>query len=240
MPAIYHEILAGADPMKVYARNVEHIEILSKRLNEHDRNKGNISGRQQIQFNLACEFLYAGRTKEGIELFEKLEKDTAFVRISKIQRKDSKGTRYDSLKDFIALSYLRLGEETNCINSMSNQACIFPLNGGGIHQMKQPAEEAIKRYLALLQGNPEDYISQWCLNVAVQALGSVPDYVPKKLLIDSSLLESDYNIKSFKDVAMYSGISNTGLAGGIVADDFDNDGYIDVMSSTIELEGQMC
>jgi hypothetical protein len=46
----------------------------------------------------------------------------------------------------------------------------------GVHQNKQPAEEAIRRYAEILAEHPDDYISRWCLNVAVQANGSVPDY----------------------------------------------------------------
>ncbi|HYV95803.1 MAG TPA: CRTAC1 family protein [Chitinophagales bacterium] len=232
MPAIYHEIIAKSDPMKVYGRNNEHIVILEKRLQDNPDDK-------QLQFNLACEYLYAGKSQKAIDLLEALEKDSAFVNHSKTLIKEGKTTRYDSLESWIALGYLRLGEQLNCINNHSAESCIFPISGGGIHQIKQPVEEAIKRYLVILKENPKDYISQWCLNVAVQAYGSVPDYVPKNLLIDSSLLKSDYDIGKFHDVAMQAGVTNTDLAGGIIADDFDNDGYIDIMSSTIALEGQI-
>ncbi|MCY7410070.1 MAG: FG-GAP-like repeat-containing protein, partial [Chitinophagales bacterium] len=232
MPAIYHEIIANSDPMKVYARNNEHIVILEKRLQKNPDSK-------QLRFNLACEYLYAGESQKAIDLLEQLEKDSAFIASSQELGMDRKETRHDSLKAWIALGYLRLGEQVNCINNHNAQSCIFPINGGGVHQIKQPVEEAIRRYVAILKDKPEDYISQWCLNIAMQAYGAVPDYVPKSLLINSLRLKSDYDIGKFNDVAMQAGVSNTGLAGGIIADDFDNDGYLDIMSSTIALEGQI-
>jgi hypothetical protein len=60
-----------------------------------------------------------------------------------------------------------------------------------------------------------------------------------QLLIDSVHLKATSDIGGFRDVAMQAGISNRGLAGGICADDFDNDGYIDILSSLIGLNAQI-
>jgi hypothetical protein len=148
MPEIYKEILAKSDPMKIYARNDEHIVIVEKKLKSDSSNK-------KLLFDLAAEYLFAGKTQQGIAIFEKLEKDSSFVSSSRIPAKDSKSSRYDSLEMFLALSYLRLGEETNCINNHNAQSCIFPISGSGIHLVKAPAMEAIRRYVDILKTNPK-------------------------------------------------------------------------------------
>src|SRR6186713_2601370 len=96
MPAIYHEIIAKSDPMKVYGRNDEHIVIMEKRLLENPDDK-------QLKFNLACEYLYAGKSQKAIDILEVLEKDADFVSASKVLAKEAKTSRYDSLEAWIAL-----------------------------------------------------------------------------------------------------------------------------------------
>jgi hypothetical protein len=73
----------------------------------------------------------------------------------------------------------------------------------------------------------------------MQANGAVPDFVPREFIMDSSRLKAQNDIGQFRDVAMQAGVSNKGLAGGICADDFDNDGYTDILSSSIGLEAQI-
>src|SRR5262245_32406611 len=41
---------------------------------------------------------------------------------------------------FRGLAYLRLSEVENCINLHNEECCVFPLQGGGVHALKQPAQ----------------------------------------------------------------------------------------------------
>src|SRR5205085_5241661 len=100
--------------------------------------------------------------------------------------------------------------------------------------------EAAKRYAALLADpdtNPENaLVSRWLLNISHMVLGTYPDGAPKPWLIRPEALASDYDIGKFRDVAATRGLTAFGLAGGIIVEDFDNDGHLDVMISHMGLE----
>ena len=43
----------------------------------------------------------------------------------------------------LAVAYLRLGEDENCVNCQSSESCIFPLKGGGVHEKRDGSQKAI-------------------------------------------------------------------------------------------------
>ncbi len=227
MPEIYHEVVDQTSPFLVYGRNDEKIPILEKRLQEDPSN-------DDIQFQLALQYLYNGDNQKSIDIFTRLEKDPSFMNNKHYLKAKSRvgDSRIDSLEKFTAIAYVRLGEQLNCINNHNDESCVFPIAGSGIHQIKHPVEEAIRRYVEILKKEPEDYLSQWLLNIACQANGSVPDFVPKEYLIPTERILNQFDIGKFNDIAVDLGIDNTGLAGGVAADDFDNDGFIDIISSS--------
>ena len=75
---------------------------------------------------------------------------------------------------------------------------------------------------------------RWLLNVAYQTLGQYPGQVPKQYLVPPSAFESKENIGRFVDVAPSLGLDETGISGGTIVDDFDNDGLLDVVFSSID------
>lgn len=224
MPEIYYEMVEKS-PLFTYERNNEIIPVLEKQLEQDPTN-------QQIKFSIALQNLYAGHSQKAIDMFLSLEQDKKFMTDEKNNIHDGKKwSRVDSLNSFIAVSYLRLGEQQNCIANRNDASCVFPISGTGIHTKKKPVEEAIDRFLKLIENNPKDYLSQWLLNVACQANGSVPSNVPASLIIPQSRYVNEWDCPKFNEIGMDVGISNPGLAGGVCNDDFDNDGYIDVISS---------
>jgi hypothetical protein len=70
-------------------------------------------------------------------------------------------------------------------------------------------------------------------------LGEYPAKVPEKWLLDPKLFASDYDIGHFTDMAGELGLDLDGPAGGVVLEDFDNDGFIDLMVSSWALDGQL-
>lgn len=233
MPQIYQEIVANSNPFSLYGRNKEMLPLLNKRLEKTPDDL-------HLQMQIAFQNIYAGTTQKGIDMLEALERNAKFMNDT-INNKKGKTdwSVADSVENYIALGYLRLGEQNNCLNNHNDQSCVFPITGGGIHTDKLPAEEAIRRYLALINKNPHDYLSIWLLNIACQANGSVPAEVPKKLIIPKSRIPDEYNIKRFNDIAVDLGIDNEGDAGGIALDDFDNDGYTDIINGSANLRGQI-
>ena len=224
MPEIYYEMVEKS-PLFTYERNNEIIPVLEKQLEQDPTN-------QEIKFSIALQNLYAGHSQKAIDLFLALEQDKKFMTDEKNNIHDGKKwSRVDSLNSFIAVSYLRLGEQQNCIANRNDASCVFPISGTGVHTQKKPVEIAIDRFLKLIESNPKDYLSQWLLNVACQANGSVPPNVPANLIIPASRYVNEWDCPKFNEIGMDVGISNPGLAGGVCNDDFDNDGYIDVISS---------
>jgi hypothetical protein len=70
-------------------------------------------------------------------------------------------------------------------------------------------------------------------------LGEYPDHVPEEHLIPPSAFASDADIGRFIDVAGGAGVDVIGLSGGVVLDDFDQDGYIDIMVTDWGVDRQM-
>ena len=53
--------------------------------------------------------------------------------------------RTKTFHETIALAYLRLGEQNNCINNHNHESCLFPISGEGTHQDEYGSREAIKK-----------------------------------------------------------------------------------------------
>lgn len=225
MPDIFLEIYKKSNPFSLYSRNNEMVAVLEKELQKDPNNL-------DVKFFLANQHLNNGTTQRAIDLFLELEKDKNFMENPKYTKSEKKQlSKADSLENLIPLAYLRLGEQQNCLSNRNDASCVFPISGTGVHTNKKAVEEAINRYVKLAQKNPKDYLSIWLLNVACQANGSVPASVPKNLLLSKERYVNEWNCPRFNEIAMDLGIENTGLAGGVCADDFDNDGYIDIISS---------
>ena len=64
------------------------------------------------------------------------------------------------------------------------------------------------------------------------ALGRWPEGVPIARRLPPDAFTSEAPFARFVDVAQGAGLSVEGLSGGVVADDFDRDGFIDVMASS--------
>ncbi|MEZ4894376.1 MAG: CRTAC1 family protein [Saprospiraceae bacterium] len=141
------------------------------------------------------------------------------------------------LYEMLALSYLRLGEQQNCINSHNAESCILPLQGGGIYSMKSGPENAAKVYERILAKYPDDLQNRWLLNLAYMAMGKWPDAVPKKLLMPAAMFKSKGDIH-FNNVAIQAKVDLRGISGGVCADDFDGDGNIDLFVTSYGMADQ--
>lgn len=139
----------------------------------------------------------------------------------------------------IAVAYMRLGERNNCINNHSPDACIMPIQGRGIHQDQTGSREAVKIFETILKVFPDDLDARWLLNISYMTLGEYPDKVPPAWLIPGLYAKSEYEVKPFEDIAAYAGLNVDDRAGGAVVEDFDNDGYLDIITSAWDLSDPM-
>ncbi len=150
----------------------------------------------------------------------------------------------------LGIAYLRLGETRNCALNHSADSCILPLRGGGIHTERDPSLEAVAAFTEVLETLPEFSLlnqstqslqlsSRWLLNIAHMTLGGYPDQVPEPYRIPPHAFESDESIPRFDNIAPHLGLDTFDLSGGAIADDFDNDSYLDLVESTWDTKGQM-
>ncbi len=137
------------------------------------------------------------------------------------------------------LIYLRKAEVQNCILRHNRDCCIFPLSGGGVHTAPAPAAEARASFAAYLKLHPDDGSVGWLLNIIAMALGDYPDAVPEPYRIPPEALKPDLQLGRFVDVAPRLGLDTFNQCGGVIAEDFDGDDQIDIVTSTFDPGGPL-
>jgi len=137
-----------------------------------------------------------------------------------------------------AICALRLGEQENCLANHNADSCLLPIQGGGIHQLTRGSRLAVTFLAELLEKRPSPYAA-WLYNIAFMTLGEYPDGVPPRWRLPPEVFASDYDIKRFPDVAVTVGLAVDEMSGGVVMDDFDRDGWLDVMTSGSGLHSQL-
>jgi len=198
---------------------------------EVDQAKANNTITPKLYVEYGKTLLNAGRSQEAIDVFEEIME---LMPQNKVINKTTK-----TLHEALAISYMRLGEQTNCIENHSNESCLFPIKGKGVHLNKHGSTEAIKIYQKILRVFPNDIRCIWIMNIAYMTLGEYPHKVPSQYLISPEVFKSDTEFPVFENISMNIGLDVNDLAGGTILDDFNNDGYIDVMSSSWGMSGSI-
>ncbi|MDW7693106.1 CRTAC1 family protein [Flammeovirgaceae bacterium SG7u.111] len=189
------------------------------------------TGTQKDRYLLreAESMLYAGKNQESIALLERLWAN---------RNKGSMGSglefrEIEEVRSLLALAYLRLGEQENCIHHHDASAsCIIPIAPEGFHHAKEGSSKAVVFLEEFLSHNTHDLKARWLLNIAYMTLGEYPEGVPEKWAIPDSAFQSDYPLKKFEDIAPKLGLNVNELSGGGIVDDFNNDNLLDVFVSS--------
>jgi tetratricopeptide (TPR) repeat protein len=137
------------------------------------------------------------------------------------------------LEEEIGVAYLRRGELQNCQFNHNAEMCILPFSVAAQHKLTANSEKAVEYFRKYLESEPNNLEVRWLLNIASMTVGKYPGEVPKEHLIPPAAFASKENIGRFTDAAPAAGIDAVGLAGGMVVDDFDNDGFFDVVLSSL-------
>jgi FG-GAP-like repeat/ASPIC and UnbV len=218
LKAIFDGFDWRADPSKPFERIPYYQALLTHRLSLADQ--------MLVRMELGNEQLRAGFSSRAVDTLEDLVKLIA-PHLDEIPRPIQAQIHQE-----LALAYLRLGEQENCIGMHNPLSCNFPLRGAGIHTRTRGAEGAIREYTRALELNPNSYLSMWLLNIAYMQLGRYPQDVPEKWLAPPDLFKSEYDIGYFPDMAGIAGIHALELSGGAIIEDFDGDGLLDIMLSS--------
>lgn len=150
----------------------------------------------------------------------------------------------DRMYVLLALAYLRGGERMNCIRNHSAETCILPIQGSGIHQIPDGSRNAARIYEELVKKYPQDLEYRWLLNIAYMTLGEYPKHVSESVLvpgldISTAQVDSGVFIKPFQDMAAPLSLHVNNMAGGCIIDDFDNDGFLDIVTSAWGMDEEM-
>lgn len=194
-----------------------------------------VTTRHRIWLEAASAEMEAGEVRAAINLLEQAYAvmDRAYLDLHK-----------QSLTQFrLGMAYLRLGEVENCCLRQTEESCILPLKGGALHSQEEGSRTAIRYFEEVLQvGERQEffyYASRWLLNVAYMTLGEHPNEVPSQYLIPVEAFTASVEFPEFQNVAPDLGLNTFNLAGGVVIDDFDGDGRLDLMTSTWDPSGEL-
>lgn len=229
MAALLQEIIRTEDIMKNSFRNRERAALTKGEL----ASETNSLKAWLMLPRLADEQLRSGDLAGALASYENFEQGASALGQT-IQAKQRLMLQHER-----AICHLRIGEQQNCLTNHTIESCLFPIRKLGIYQRQDGPREAVRILTETLQQFQGDLKGIWLLNLAYMTLGEYPEKVPAQWLISPQIFESEYDIKPFVDVASGAGLDLPGWAGGCVVDDFDGDGFLDVMLSSWEIRSQL-
>ncbi|MBS1809463.1 MAG: VCBS repeat-containing protein [Acidobacteria bacterium] len=138
------------------------------------------------------------------------------------------------LEEILGISYLRRGELDNCVNNHNAEMCLFPLSSAGQHKLKEGASGAIEYFQKHLAQKPDNLEVRWLLNLAAMTLGQYPRSIKREWLIPMPITPVADRLPKFPDIASGLHVDPVRGAGGSILDDFDNDGNLDIVISSVD------
>ena len=229
MAARLQEIASRDDLYRSPFRLIEAVDLIGEAL-EHASSQDEIL---KLKLPYADRLLRAGKSGEAVKQFDEYEQ---LLRLSNAPINSALFTRIYTER---AIAYLRLGEQENCYADHNSESCLLPIRGRGVHRLQRGSRGAITALTTLLQRFPGDLRARWLLNIAYMTVGEYPQKVPANWRIDPQVFESPYDIKRFPDVAGALGLDVNDMAGGVIMDDFDQDGLLDLVMSAWGVTSQL-
>lgn len=184
------------------------------------------------RLDIADQWLRAGQPHIAINSLDSLVVDAGLAWETATEKEKA-------VFDLLALAYLRLGEQENCLRNPVANICILPLKGGAQHKKQEGARGAIERYTKLLKRFPDDPGAKWLLNLAWLQVGGYPQSVPSQYLVKQLTPIGQGNFPEYPNIAGNVGLDIYGHAGGVSIADFNGDGLLDVIASSWGLTDPM-
>jgi hypothetical protein len=140
-----------------------------------------------------------------------------------------------TLMYFQGVAALRRGENENCIECRGESSCILPIAPAAVHSNPTGSRLAIRHFTEYLERVPQDLEVRWLLNLAHMTLGEHPAQVDPRFRISlDRFCQSQFDIGKFRDVGHLAGVNRFNQAGGAIMDDFDNDGLLDIVVTSLD------
>ena len=134
-------------------------------------------------------------------------------------------------EEILGIAYLHKSELENEVYRDPKEECIFPMTSGQAYANTADSAKAVEYFQKYLKSKPDELEVEWLLNIAYMTMGSYPDKVPKEYLIPPSVFASQEDVGHFVDVAPAAGLNSFSMAGGVIVDDLENTGNLDVVTS---------
>jgi tetratricopeptide (TPR) repeat protein len=143
------------------------------------------------------------------------------------------------MEEALGVIHLHKSEMENGAYRTPGKKCLFPMGPAEAYQKPYDSQEAVRYFLKYLNNKPDEIEVKWLLNLSYMTLGKYPAEVPQQYLIPPSTFESQEDVGRFVDVANETGLKSFSMAGGVIVDDFENSGRLDVVTSSFESCGSM-
>lgn len=221
------DLADAVDPATNFYASAERVRMLQAQTMPEDPRE-----RFSFEMRLARDLIQNGQTRDALAIYEQLTASLAPSSPANVRM-------LAGLRKLRALTWLRLGEQENCLKQHGSRSCLIPIDGNGVHVDQQGSRTAIREYLAALRDEPRDLTSIWLLNIAFMTLGEYPDQVPPQWRIPPAVFASSHDVGRFEDGAGPAGVGLLTLLGGSVMEDLDGDGWLDLMVSSWGLRDQM-
>ena len=222
MVALLERLAREADPTRNLYLNSERTALTAREL----EGVTDPSTRMRGLYLLAPELLLSGDTEGALAALDELD-----AILERLGGTEAAKLRRD-IEELEGVAYLRLGEQQNCLEHGGADSCLLPFREGGIHRNETGSRQAIAQFTRILTSRPDNVTARWLLNLAYMTLGEYPEHVPERWRIDPSRFASDAPLPRFRDRAPELGLDVVGLAGGVVVEDLDRDGDLDIICSS--------
>ena len=167
---------------------------------------------------------YFGDMAQAIEQYKKAQR---------LARSSSPDTALQ-MDEAIGIAYLHKSEMENGVYKSPGSRCLLPMHPHNRYSQPGDSQQAINYFLKYLAQKPDELEVRWLLNLAYMTIGKYPVAVPHKYLIPPSVFQSSENLPRFHDVAPQAGLATVSMAGGVIVDDFENNGRLDIVKSSFD------
>lgn len=178
----------------------------------------------RVHFSLAQLLAYQGEMDAAI---------TQWVKAYEFAKANSPAM-VPELEEVLGTAYLHKSEMENGVYKNGGERCLFPPRQPVRYRKSEDSEKAILYLTQFLEGKPDTLEVKWLLNLAYMTVGKYPAGVPAKYLISPAVFASKENMGRFKDVAAEAGLNSFSMAGGVIVDDFENNGLLDIVTSSYD------
>ena len=160
-----------------------------------------------------------------------------------LQRAIDSGAEWEAQRNFVykrrGIAYMHLAEQVRCGVERGPENCTVAPAWSRPEHYAQYYEKALDSFLTYLEHYPRDISARWLVNVSANALDRHPEAVPEGLRMGLFSGSRPPPLPRFPDVAPTLGIDAYDQAGGVMVEDFDGDGLLDIVTSTMDTFGSL-